>query len=130
LSEARSLSQAVEIYFARKYALDDNFRNDFDLIEEDGVYRPLDLSSPPERAIWHQRRQDFFRYYAIKAGTNFSRGSHDEWNIVFLLNAKRLAHPDIYGVEGQIAVLFDGYQVSTGSYPTPASPGYGKFVRG
>ncbi len=84
----------------------------------------LDMSNPKEKAIWQQRRLDFFRYYAMKAGTNFSRGSHDEWNIVHLLNAKRLTHPDIYGPEDQIAVFFDGKQISPGSYPTPASPGY------
>lgn len=124
LSEARSLSQAVELYFARKYSLDDNFKNDFDCVKEGGEVRPLNLSNPKERAISHQRRQDFFRYYAIKAGTNFSRGSHDEWNIVFLLNLIRQAHPDIYGIEGQIAVFFDGRQISPGSYPTKAAPGY------
>jgi len=125
LSEARSLSQAVEIYFARKYAIDDEFKNDFDCVKaNDGVCQLLDLSNPKEKAIWEQRRLDFFRYYAIKAGVNFSRGSHDEWNIVHLLNAKRLAHPDIYGPEDQIAVFFDGKQISPGSYPTPAWPGY------
>jgi hypothetical protein len=127
LSEARSLSQAVEIYFARKYLLDNEFKNDFDCINQnEGLCRLLDLSDPKEKAIWEQRRLDFFRYYAIKAGVNFSRGSHDEWNIVHLLNAKRLANPDVYGPEDQIAVFFDGNQISPGSYPTPTSPGYAK----
>ncbi len=125
LSEARSLSQAVEIYFARKYSLDNEFKNDFDCVDKnEGFCRLLDLSNPEEKAIWEERRLDFFRYYAIKAGTNFSRGSHDEWNIVHCLNAKRLAHPDIYGPEDQIAVFFDGKQISPGSYPTMAPPGY------
>jgi hypothetical protein len=129
LSEARSLSQAVELYFARKYCLDDKFKNDFDCIEEGGICRPLNLSNPKERAIWHQRRQDFFRYYAIKAGTSFSRGSHDEWNIVCLLNAKRLEHQEIYGIERQIAIFFDGCQVNPSSYPTFAAEGYGRRVK-
>ncbi len=125
LSEARSLSQAVEIYFARKYSLDNQFKNDFDCVNpNEGFCQLLDLSNPAESAIWEQRRLDFFRYYAMKAGTNFSRGSHDEWNIVHLLNTKRLSHPEIYGPEDQIAVFFDGKQISPGSYPTPAWPGY------
>jgi len=129
LSEARSLSQAVEIYFARKYSLDNEFKNDFDCVDKnEGFCRLLDLSNPEEKAIWEERRLDFFRYYAIKAGTNFSRGSHDEWNVVHLLNAKRLKYPEIYGPEDQIAVFFDGRQIGPGSYPTPASPGYG-FVQ-
>jgi hypothetical protein len=128
LGEAKSLSQAVEIYFARKYSLDDEFKNDFDGYEENGVYRSLDLANPHEKAIWQQRRRDFFRYYAIKAGTNFSQGSHDEWNIVHLLNAKRQAHLGARGVEDQIAIFFDGRQISPGSYPTQAMPGYGRIV--
>ncbi len=125
LSEAKSLSQAVEIYFARKYSLDNEFKNDFDCVNRnEGFCALLDLSKPEDHAVWQQRRLDFFRYYAIKAGTNFSRGSHDEWNIVQLLNAKRLVHPDIYGPEDQIAIFFDGKQISPGSYPTPAYPGY------
>ena len=128
LSEARSLSQAVEVYFARKYSLDIDFKNDFDCVEQNkGVCRLLDLSNPAEKAIFELRRQDFFRYYAIKAGTNFSQGSHDEWNIVHLLNAKRIASPEIYGVERQIAVFFDGRQISPGSYPTQTALGYAKY---
>jgi hypothetical protein len=124
LSQARSLSQAVEIYFARKYSLDENFKNDFDCIMENNVCHPLNLASPQEKSMWQQRRQEFFRYYAIKAGTNFSLGSHDEWNIVRLLNAKRQANPDIYGISGQIAVYFDGRQIDPGSYAAPATSGY------
>jgi hypothetical protein len=128
LSEARSLSQAVEIYFARKYSLDDDFRNDFDNITENGVRRPLDLANLHDKGIWQSRRRDFFRYYAIKAGTNFSQGSHDEWNIVNLLNAKRQAHLGALGIENQIAIFFDGRQISPGSYPTQAMPGYGRLI--
>lgn len=130
LSEARSLSQAVELYFARKYSLDDKFKNDFDCLDEGGsCCRPLDLANQEQRAMWHQRRQDFFRYYAIKAGTAFSRGSHDEWNIVCLLNTKRQAHPEIYGLERNIAVFFDGRQVGPAQYLTFAAEGYGRVLK-
>ena len=43
LSEARSLSQAVEVYFARKYLLDDDFKRDFDCSDPSGVCELLDL---------------------------------------------------------------------------------------
>jgi len=124
LSEARSLSQAVEVYFARKYAIDNHFKDDFDSIVENDVLRPLNLGSQKEKTIWQLRRQEFFRYYAIKAGTNFSLGSHDEWNIVRLLNAKRQANPDVYGIPGQIAVFFDGRPIPIPTYSAPAAPGY------
>jgi len=130
LTEARSLSQAVETYFARKYALDNDFRNDFDSICENGICHPLDLNDPMQRSAWNQRRQDFFRYYAIKAGTSFSDGSHDEWNIVYLLNQKRLQYPDIYGIGGRIAVFYDGRQIDIGSYNSPVHPGYGTLSAG
>jgi hypothetical protein len=125
LSEARSLSQAVEIYFARKYTLDNEFKSDFDCVAESrGVCELLDLSNPEHKAIWQQRRTDFFKYYSIKAGTNFSLGSHDEWNIVRLLNQRRLENSDIYGVSRQIAMFYDGKPVPLGLYIAPASPGY------
>jgi hypothetical protein len=128
LSEARSLSQAVEVYFARKYATDVDFKRDFDCMEPTTVCQLLNLDDPKDKAIWLQRRQNFFRYYAIKAGINFSLGSHDEWNIVHLLNAKRLQYPDIYGVGGQIAIFFDGRQIDPGSYSVLDTPGYEKPV--
>ena len=129
LSEARSLSQAVELYFARKYSLDDKFKRDFDCLQNGDNCRPLDLNNQKELAIWHQRRQDFFRYYAIKAGTAFSRGSHDEWNIVSLLNKKRQGHPEVYGIERNIAVFFDGRQVGPAQYLTFAAEGYGRVSK-
>ena len=124
LGEAKSLSQAVEIYFARKYTIDSDFRRDFDCLEPAGICRPLNLDIPQEKDVWTQRRQDFFKYYAVKASTNFSLGCHDEWNIACLLNDKRRAHPDIYGVPGQIPVYFDGRQVNLGNALTPTSKGY------
>lgn len=128
LGQAPSLSQAVEIYFARKYALDLDFKRDFDCLEPNGICRLFDLDNPQDKAEWLQRRQDFFRYYAIKSGINFSLGSHDEWNIVHLLNAKRQANPDVYGIGGQIAIFFDGRQIDPGSCNTLATPGYAKAM--
>lgn len=124
LSEARSLSQAVEIYFARKYTIDSDFRRDFDCMEPEGICRPLNLDIPVEKDIWRQRRLDFFKYYATKASTNFSLGCHDEWNIACLLNDKRRTHADVYGIASQIPVYFDGRQVNAGDYMTPTAKGY------
>ncbi len=124
LGASHSLSQAVETYFARKYSLDVDFKRDFDCLEPLGVCRLFNLDIPAEKDIWLQRRQDFFKYYAIKAGTNFSLGSHDEWNIVTLLNERRRSHPDVYGIGGQIAMFFDGRQVNPGGHSLPTAPGY------
>lgn len=124
LAEAKSLSQAVEIYFARKYTIDSDFRRDFDCLEPEGICRPLNLDIPVEKDIWRQKRLDFFKYYATKASTNFSMGSHDEWNIACLLNEKRRGHPDIYGISNQIPVYFDGRQINSGDYMTPTAKGY------
>jgi hypothetical protein len=124
LGEARSLSQAVEIYFARKYAFDSDFKRDFDCLEPQGICRPFNLDIPQERDLWRQRRLDFFKYYAIKAGTSFSLGCHDEWNIAVLLNEKRRANPDIYGIGGQICMFFDGRQLDLGTCCNQIAPGY------
>ncbi len=128
LSDSKSLSQAVEIYFARKYTLDSDFKRDFDCLEPEGICRPFNLDIPAERDAWQQRRLDFFKYYAIKAGTSFSLGCHDEWNIAVLLNQKRLANPDVYGIGGQIAMYFDGRQVDLGSANCAVAPGYSRKI--
>jgi hypothetical protein len=62
-------------------------------------------------------RSAFRNYYALKASTTFSKGAHDEWNIVRALNERRRAH-DRFGIANQLAVLFDG-----GGVPPPSSEG-------
>jgi hypothetical protein len=54
-------------------------------------------------------RQRFVRYYGLRGSTIFSKGAHDEWNIVVALNAKRQIGDDI-------AVYFDGRPIEPGDY--------------
>src|SRR5439155_946777 len=47
------------------------------------------------------RRSAFVRYYALRASSAFSKGAHDEWNIVVRINRRR-------ALGEQVAVFFDG----------------------
>jgi hypothetical protein len=56
----------------------------------------------------------------------FSFGSHDEWNIVRAINAKRTAKKDgedAFGVAKQIAVMFNGVSVAPGLFDAPTATG-------
>jgi hypothetical protein len=65
----------------------------------------------------------FRKYYSLRASVTFSNGSHDEWNIVKLLNDRRRAS-DEFGVHNQIAVMFDGNAIPPGTYEEAAASGY------
>jgi hypothetical protein len=68
-------------------------------------------------------KASFRRYYALRASANVSRGAHDEWNIVRIINEKRRADSK-FGTPGQVAVLFDGQGVSPQQQEAPISEGY------
>jgi hypothetical protein len=63
------------------------------------------------------KRQAFIRYYALRASTAYSSGSHDEWNIFVKINRKR-------PLGEQVAVFFDGRPVSPAEMEVEVSPGY------
>jgi hypothetical protein len=65
----------------------------------------------------------FRRYYATRASVSVSRGSHDEWNIVRLINERRRADPKL-GTANQIAVMFDGHGIDPADAEVPVSEGY------
>jgi len=65
----------------------------------------------------------FRRYYALRASATVSRGAHDEWNIVRILNERRRADPKL-GTGNQIPVLFDGRGVSPADAEVTVSEGY------
>jgi hypothetical protein len=65
----------------------------------------------------------FRRYYAMRASVSVSRGSHDEWNIVRLVNERRRADPKL-GMGNQIAVMFDGHGIDPADAEAPVSEGY------
>ena len=65
----------------------------------------------------------FRNYYALKASSAFSRGSHDEWNIFRIINERRRGDPKL-GVPNQLPVLFDGRGVPAADAENLVSEGY------
>jgi hypothetical protein len=65
----------------------------------------------------------FRRYYALRASAAVSRGAHDEWNIIRMLNERRRADSKL-GTGSQIPVLFDGRPVAPSDMETGISDGY------
>lgn len=139
---AVTATAGVEEYFARKYAMDPDFRAHFaprgnpedwkenqgeeDLGQEEGERNEKERECKQKE--WERLRKGFFRFYTQRASANFSKGCHDEWNIWVRLNQKRLAH-ETYGFGGQIAGFFDGRQVDPASSERKVSRGY-EFKKG
>lgn len=62
-------------------------------------------------------RRNFIRYYGLRAAATYSKGAHDEWNILAALNAKR-------GIGNDIAVFFDGTAINPGDFLQVTDSGY------
>ncbi|GGL60608.1 hypothetical protein GCM10010129_00190 [Streptomyces fumigatiscleroticus] len=119
-----SLMAGVEGYFARKQAIDPEFCTEFASVkEEDGSRRQLDLTDRADAQQWEARRKEFVRFYTLRASASYSRGSHDEWNILVRLNRERAADP-AYGPGERIAAFFGGRALSLTETETETSPGY------
>ena len=90
--------------FARYFELDGSG----DMAKIDQFYDKRLKSDPDfEKAAQGGLTRSAFRnYYALKASTSFSRGSHDEWNIIRMVNERRRAD-NKFGVANQLPVLFD-----------------------
>jgi hypothetical protein len=65
----------------------------------------------------------FRNYYALRASIAFSYGSHDEWNILRLLNDKRRGGTQ-FGVANQIASFYDGHATPPSAAEQGVSSGY------
>ena len=120
-SGSRTWTAGVEDYFARKLTMDREFYEAFvpPFRDDDGDR----LTGPAETEEWRRRRDAFFRYYTIRAGVNFSLGSHDEWNIWRLLNERRRETAP-GAIAEQIAVYFEGRQVDPASAAMVTARGY------
>ena len=107
--------------FARYFALDGSA----DMLKIELFFdRRLETDPDLRKAVDKGLTKSAFRnYYALKASTTFSKGAHDEWNIVRALNERRRAH-DRFGVANQLAVLFDGAGVAPSSSEGVTSDGY------
>src|SRR5215470_10309299 len=112
--------------FARYFGLDGNA----DMLKLEQFFDKRlatdpDLKKAAEKGL---TRSAFRNYYALKASVTFSKGAHDEWNIIRALNQRRRAD-DRFGIANQLAVLFDGTGLAPGSSEGAASEGYaGKCV--
>jgi hypothetical protein len=104
---AKTITAGVEEYFARKTTIDLDFQAHF--CSEEGPVAADKL------------RQEFFRFYACRASAAFSKGCHDEWNILVLINERRL---EASGIGEQIPAFFEGRQVDPASAATPIMRGY------
>lgn len=120
-SGARTWTAGVEEYFARKATMNREFYESFAPPFVDARGNRLDDEAEEEE--WKRRRDEFFRYYTIRAGANFSLGSHDEYNVWRLLNERRRAASPT-GISDQIAGFFDGRQVDPASATARTAPGY------
>jgi hypothetical protein len=84
------------------------------------------LKSDPglEKAVQGGLTKSAFRkYYALKASSAFSRGAHDEWNIIRLVNERR-RNDSRLGIGNQLPVLFDGRGVPAADSEAAVSEGY------
>jgi hypothetical protein len=112
--------------FARYFALD----GEADMLKIERFFdKRLESDVELKKAVDKGLTRSAFRnYYALKASTTFSKGAHDEWNIIRALNERRRAH-DRFGIANQLAVLFDGGGVAPPSSEGATSDGYaGKCV--
>lgn len=120
-SGSRTWTAGVEEHFSRKVTMDRDFHDNFapPFFDEAGER----LTGEAETREWKRRREAFFRYYTIRAGVNFSLGSHDEFNLWQELNRRRRAASP-HGIADQIAGFFDGRQLDPSAAVRPIPPGY------
>lgn len=118
-----SLTDRMQGYFTRKYAVDRQFFLDFATVEDNGGLRLLDPTRPQDAVVYEARRRAFFVYYGTRVSTAFSLGAHDEWNIAHRLNQAR-RRDAAYGVGEEMAAFFDGRQLSLGDTEQETLPGY------
>jgi hypothetical protein len=102
--------------FARHFGFDGSG----DLEKLEAYYDTTSQTDPDLKKI---DRRAFRDYYGLRASVAFSLGSHDEWNIVRVINEKRRkADPDA-GIAKQMGVFFDGQPVAAGLFETTVAPG-------
>ena len=94
--------EKIDALFDRRYAADEGLRK---AVEQGKVSKTT-----------------FRNYYALRAAISFSYGSHDEWNIVRILNERRRGATKS-GIADQIAVWFDGRAAVPGAYEQSIAAG-------
>jgi len=112
------LSSAVEAYFARKVDTDRVFSENF----SPPFCKPNGEPVQDQGLQWEVLRKEFIRYYVLRAGAEFSKGCHDEWNIWVSLNQKREDGGRNFG--SSIPGFFDGRQIDPVAAMQRVRPGY------
>lgn len=104
--------------FARYFSLDG--RGDLEKLE--AYYDGLTKTDEELKKV--DKRQ-FRNYYGLRASVTASLGSHDEWNIVRMINEKRRhdAHKSEFGIARQVAMLFEGNALPPGPTETSTASG-------
>jgi hypothetical protein len=97
----------VGAYFDNRVAIDPDL---------DRAVKDSTLSKP-------EFRQKFVIYYGLRASVAFSRGAHDEWNIVHGINAQRRSDKT-RGIGDQLPIFFDGMALTATQMETGVSKGY------
>ena len=94
--------EKIDDLFDRRYLADQGLR---DAVAQGKVSKPT-----------------FRNYYGLRASIAFSYGSHDEWNILRLLNDRRRGTQ--FGVANQIASFYDGHATPPSAAEQGVSTGY------
>lgn len=129
--DSTTLTAAVELYFAQKFATDAVFRDVFSAVGAEWGTPAPQAQAVAARADWKKQRAEFLKFYSLKASVNFSLGSHDEWAIFRLLNSRRRDQSRTVAmldgdVGDQLAGFFDGRQLDPGATEAPLSRGYAR----
>jgi hypothetical protein len=127
--ESLTMTAGIDAYFARKFATDAAFRDEYSIPDIDWGAPPKTTPASDPRKEWMKKRINFLRFYGLRASINFSLGSHDEWAIFRLINAgrrKRSVGPGMADgdVGEQVAAFFDGLQVDPSASEASLSRGY------
>jgi hypothetical protein len=68
-------------------------------------------------------KRKFVSYYTLRASASASKGAHDEWNILRLVNEARRSNTG-FGIGVQIASFYDGRPVEIDDLESSVSTGY------
>ena len=82
-----------------------------------------DAASETDAGLKKVDKRAFRDYYGLRASVAFSFGSHDEWNVVRVINEKRRAADAAAGIAKQMAVFFDGRPVAPGLFEASVASG-------
>jgi hypothetical protein len=95
--------EKIEALFEQRYAADEGLRK---AVEQGRLTKAA-----------------FRNYYTLRASIAFSYGSHDEWNILRLINDKRRGGTQ-FGVANQVASFYDGRPTPPSAAEQAVSSGY------